>query len=646
MSTYGYYRFAAAVPRVKVADVAFNTDELITTMKSAVKNGAHIVLFPELCLTGYSCGDLFYQPRLLQAALMGLARFVSETSRLNAIAIVSFPLVVQDALYIVAAVVQSGEVLGIVPKSVLPNYREFYERRQFSPAAKMLEVEIALPGLGTVPMGTDLLFTDRSHLTFGIEICEDLWSVMKPSSRLALQGARVIFNPSASPELAGKAAYRRDLVAQQSGSCLAGYVYASAGVGESSQDVVYGGHALIACNGRLVAEGARFSRETSIIYADLDVEKLGTLRMSESSFNDNELLSAWGAVRRVPIRKLTMPCDLRYACLPARPFVPSPEEQESRCEEILNIQAAGLAKRMEHTGARTLVIGVSGGLDSSLALLVCDRACRLLGMPASTIQAITMPGFGTTGRTYRNAVALIDGLGAFKKEISIKETCLQHFKDLEFDPTLRSTTYENVQARVRTMILMNWANKTGGLVVGTGDLSEIALGWSTYNGDQMSMYAVNCSIPKTLIRCLISHVARQSAPEVAAILQDVMDTPVSPELLPPADDGTVEQKTEDILGPYDLHDFFLYHFIKYGAEPGKLRALALAAFEGEYSEDLIVHTLDIFIRRFFSQHFKRSCIPDGPKVGTIALSPRGDWRMPSDACAAVWRLNSMPEFGI
>lgn len=637
MSTYGFYRFAAVTPRVRVADVEFNVAELTAGMREAVEGGAQVVLFPELCITGYTCGDLFYQKCLQEAALRGLQCFAAQTSVFaGALAVVSLPLVVHDGLYNVAAVVQNGKVLGLVPKSILPNYREFYERRQFRPAADLPVREVELPGLGTVPIGVDLIVEDGDELSLGIEICEDLWSVVPPSSRLSLLGARVILNPSASNELAGKAAYRRNLVAQQSGRCLAGYVFASVGVGESTQDVVYSGHALIADNGRIAAENERFCRERTMIMADLDLARLGNARMSESSFHENPLPEEWRAVRRLRTAPLPDTCDLRYAFLPPRPFLPGEAVRARRCEDILSIQAAGLARRMEHSGAKTLVIGVSGGLDSSLALLICARACKLLDRSPESILAITMPGFGTTGRTYANAVDMIRHIGATFKEINIREACLLHFKDLGFDPHLRTTTYENVQARERTKILMNHANMTGGIVVGTGDLSEIALGWSTYNGDHMSMYAVNCSIPKTLIRCLISHVAAQSSPELAATLQDIIDTPVSPELLPPADDGTMEQKTEDILGPYDLHDFFLYHFIKYGAPPRKLQALARKAFAGEYSDELITRTLRTFVRRFFTQQFKRSCIPDGPKVGTIALSPRGDWRMPSDAWATEW----------
>ena len=638
MSTYGYYRLAAVTPRVKVADVACNTEELVKAMRQAVKGGAHAVLFPELSLTGASCGDLFFQPHLQQATLRALAQFAAETARLNSVAILTLPLLVEEGIYNVAAVVQGGHVLGLVPKSVLPNCRDAYERRQFRPASDLKVREVELPGFGMVPIGTDIVFTDGADFTFGVEVADDLWSVIPPSSYLALQGARVIFNPGAAIALAGGFEYSRSLVIQQSARCLAAYVYASSGVGESTQDSVYGGLSLIADNGRLAAENTMFDRETSIIYADIDLQRLGAARTSESSFNDCRQLAALPPVRRIALGKMDTRCDLAYAWLPARPFIPAEEVRETRCEEILNIQAAALAKRMEHTHSRTMVIGISGGLDSTLALMVCARACRLLNAPLSSILAVTMPGFGTTGRTYNNAVTMMKLLGVTFRKVDIKESCLLQFRDLDFDPTLRTSTYENVQARQRTSILMNLANKTGGMVVGTGDLSEIALGWSTYNGDHMSMYAVNCSIPKSLIRCLLTYEAAHcGSAELAATIQDVIDTPVSPELLPPADDGSMEQKTEDILGPYDLHDFFLYHFIKYGAEPTKLRVLAQVAFAGEYSEKLIGATLETFLRRFFQQQFKRSCMPDGPKVGSISLSPRGDWRMPTDACGELWK---------
>ena len=637
MSTYGYYRLAAATPRVRVADVAFNKDEMVRIMKDAAGKGAHVVLFPELSLTGASCGDLFFFPHLQQAALRALAQFAAETARLSIPAILSLPLAVDGGIYNVAAVVQSGHVLGLVPKSVLPNTRSHYERRQFRPASELRGKEVTLPGFGVVPIGTDLLFTDGADLVFGIEIGDDMNGVIPPSCRLSMQGARVIFNPAASMALACSASYTRMTVLQQSARCLAAYVYASAGVGESSQDAVCGGQALIAENGRLAAENELFSRESGIILADVDLQRLQVARSSESSFNDCCAAAGVAPARMIQLGKFDTRCDLAFAWLPSRPFVPEAHDRAARCEEILNIQASALAKRIEHTHAKTLVIGISGGLDSTLALMVSVRACRMLNMPNSAILAVTMPGFGTTGRTHSNAVAMMKLLGVTFREVNIKEACLLQFQDLEFDPSLRTSTYENVQARQRTSLLMNLANKTGGMVIGTGDLSEIALGWSTYNGDHMSMYAVNCSVPKTLIRCLLAHEATLCERELAETIQDVIDTPVSPELLPPADDGSMEQKTEDILGPYDLHDFFLYHFIKYGAEPTKLRVLAQIAFAGEFSEKLIGRTLEIFLRRFFQQQFKRSCMPDGPKVGTIALSPRGDWRMPTDACGELWK---------
>ena len=636
MSANGYYRLAAVIPPVRVADVVANSAALVQAAKETAQLGAHAVLFPEMSLTGYTCGDLFFQPRLREAALQGLGTLVKETADLSCVIITTVPLVVHEALFNTAVVLQGGKLLGLVPKTILPNYREFYERRHFHPAADLRVKEVSLSGFGSVPIGTDLLFSDGTDFTFGVEVCEDLWAVLPPSSRLALQGARVIFNPCASTELVGKAAYRRRLVAQQSGTCLAAYVLASAGVGESTQDVVYSGHALIAENGHLVAENPRFSRGTTMACADIDLQRLGEARLSESSFNENRLPQEWNSVRVISVAPADRECDLKLAQIPKRPFLPPASQAEERCEEILNIQATGLARRMEHTGAKCLVLGVSGGLDSTLALLVCARTCELLGRSPQCIRALTMPGFGTTGRTHANAVKLAKLLGVQFSEVDMRAICQQEFQMLGFDASQRTTTYENVQARARTELLMNTSNLHGGIVVGTGDLSEIALGWSTYNGDHMSMNAVNCSIPKTLIRCLIAHIALCSSSELAEVLQDIIDTPVSPELLPPAEDGTVEQKTEEVLGPYDLHDFFLYHFIKYGAPPHKLFLLAQHAWGKEYDDAVIRRTLSIFLTRFFAQQFKRSCIPDGPKVGTISLSPRGDWRMPSDAAVAAW----------
>ncbi len=637
MSTFGYYRLAAAVPRVRVADVEFNTTELISATKEAAQQGASVVVFPELCITSASCADLFFQPTLLKAAEAALSRFAEETKALPVVAIVGLPLLLDNKLFNVAAVVESGMLRGFVPKSLVPNKRESYERRQFCPAAMLTRTEVSMFGnFFSVPIGTDLIFKLNNEFSFGVEIGDDASALLPPSTRLAMQGASVILNPSSALTLAGRGEYTRNLIAARSGSCVAAYVHAGAGVGESTQDGVCGGAALIAVNGRIAAQNTPFNRELSVIYADVDMQRLDAARLSESSFCDNLLQAEWPAPRTVGFHLEVEACDFRYAYLPPRPFVPEPSEAAARCEEILNIQAAALAKRIECAYAKTLVIGVSGGLDSTLALLVCDRACKLLGRSNDCILALTMPGFGTTGRTYNNAVKMIQLLGCTFKEVNIKEACLLHFKDLDFDPALRTNTYENVQARERTKLLMNLANKTGGMVVGTGDLSEIALGWATYNGDHMSMYGVNCSIPKSLIRCLIEYAATKAEPELAAVLRDVNATPVSPELLPPSDDGKIDQKTEEILGPYELHDFFLYHFIKYGAEPDKLRALALHAFAGEYDEALVESTLRTFLRRFFTQQFKRTCVPDGPKVGTIALSPRGDWRMPTDVSGSLW----------
>ena len=532
---FGYYRLASAVPQLRVAEVDYNVDQLTEGFRKAAEQQAAAVVFPELCITGYSCGDLFFQPNLRKAALNGLLRFTEATEGSGTIAVVGLPFLHEDALYNTAAVVQSGRILALVPKTVLPNYREFYEKRQFTSGRELGTgvKEVTVNGMH-IPFGTEIVFHEESSpFSFGVEICEDLWSVIPPSSKLALLGARAILNPSAGTELTGKAAYRRELVRQQSGRCLCAYVLSSAGVHESTTDTVFGGHSLIADNGRPAAEGERFCRESTLIFADVDFERLEAARLSESSFNDSKsLFPAGNALHLALPEQVPGAPGLEYAFNPARPFLPSPSRRRERCEEIISIQTAGLAKRMEHTRAQRLVIGISGGLDSTLALLICSRACRALKRPASDILAVTMPGFGTTDRTHDNAVTMCRLLGVELREIPISECCLRHFADIGHDPAERTTTYENVQARERTQILMDLANKTGGLVVGTGDLSEIALGWSTYNGDHMSMYAVNCSIPKTLIRCLIEHIAEESSPELAATLTDINNTPVSPELLP------------------------------------------------------------------------------------------------------------------
>lgn len=547
---FGYYRLASSVPQLRVAEVDYNVDQLTEEFRKAAEQQAAAVVFPELCITGYSCGDLFFQPNLRKAALNGLLRFTEATEGSGTIAVVGLPFLHEDALYNTAAVVQSGRILALVPKTVLPNYREFYEKRQFTSGRELGTgvKEVTVNGMH-IPFGTEIVFHEESSpFSFGVEICEDLWSVIPPSSQLALLGARAILNPSAGTELTGKAAYRRELVRQQSGRCLCAYVLSSAGVHESTTDTVFGGHSLIADNGRPAAEGERFCRESTLIFADVDFERLEAARLSESSFNDSKsLFPAGNALHLALPEQVPGAPGLEYAFNPARPFLPSPSRRRERCEEIISIQTAGLAKRMEHTCAQRLVIGISGGLDSTLALLICSRACRALKRPASDILAVTMPGFGTTDRTHDNAVTMCRLLGVELREIPISECCLRHFADIGHDPAERTTTYENVQARERTQILMDLANKTGGLVVGTGDLSEIALGWSTYNGDHMSMYAVNGSIPKTLIRCLIEHIAEGSSPELAATLADINNTPVSPELLPPSNDGTIEQKRKTCL---------------------------------------------------------------------------------------------------
>ncbi len=632
---FGFYRLAAAVPVIRVADVDFNFSRMLECYQEACAKGVATLVFPELSLTGYSCGDLFFQERLLKRAGVIANEFAQATAGQNTIAIFGLPCRFGEGIYNVAVVAQGGVIRGVVPKSLLPNYREFYEKRQFRSGAKLAGAEIRI-GDSKASFGSDLWFDGGDGFRFGVEICEDLWGVRPPSSGLSLAGARAIFNLSAGTELASKAAYRRDLVKQQSARCLVAYVLASAGVHESTSDVVFGGHAMIAENGRLAAENRRFERNGSIIYADIDFERLGAARCSESSFNDNEPFER--DYRRIALDRIEGSPSLEYAYNPAHPFVPAgADDRRERCLEIFNIQCAGLAKRLEHVQAKTMVIGVSGGLDSTLALLVATESCKLLGRSASDIIAYTMPGFGTTGRTHSNAKELCRLLGVTMREVDIRPACTRHFADIGHDPEVFDTTYENVQARERTQILMDVANKTGGLVIGTGDLSEIALGWSTYNGDHMSMYAVNCSIPKTLIRFLIETTAERSEPELATVLRDVIATPVSPELLPPTVSGTINQKTEELIGPYELHDFFLYHFIKYGADPKKIRFLAMEAFRECYSEELVTQTLNIFLKRFFQQQFKRNCIPDGPKVGTISLSPRGDWRMPSDASANIWQ---------
>lgn len=626
---YGFLRVAAASPKVWVGSVEKNVQEIVRLVFEAEKKSTSILVFPELSLTSYSASDLFFQKVINSEVQKGLRYILEKTKELNIIFIIGAPVLFKSRMYNGAFVCQKGEVLGVVPKKYLPTYREFYEKRWFV-SGKDIKNESLKVLDKVVPFGLDILF-ETEETIFGVEICEDLWAVTPPSLYQSIAGAQIIFNLSASNEYVGKYEYRRELVKTQSARCIAAYVYASSGVYESTTDLVYGGHLIIAENGTVLSENERFQRENQIVYADIDVEKLKYTRVSETSFKDEDI-EEFRFVKTYDTNKLT---DIKRFIDP-HPFVPSnPALRDSRCEEIFNIQTAGLAKRVEHIGNPKLIIGISGGLDSTLALLVCVKTMELLEMDTKNVIAITMPGFGTTSRTYKNAKALCRYLGVDFREIDIKDAVLEHFKEIGHDPKLHDVTYENAQARERTQILMDIANKEGGIVVGTGDLSEIALGFSTYNADHISMYNVNASVPKTLVRYVIEWVASKMDDKVANILKDISSTPVSPELLPSKNEK-IEQKTEEIIGPYELHDFFLYHFFKYGAEPKKIVYLAKIAFGQKYEEETIKRWLKVFIKRFFANQFKRSCMPDGPKVGTISLSPRGDWRMPSDAVAEDW----------
>jgi len=625
----GFVKAAAVTPKIKVADTKYNAELILDMMKESTRQGAKIVVFPELCLTGYTCQDLFLQERLLQGAKDALMKLVKESASLDAIFFVGLPFEILGKLYNVAAVFSHGEVLGLVPKSYLPNYNEFYEARHFVSGAE-LAAEVVLPDGSCVPADRDLLFVceQMPKLRIGVELCEDLWTPNPPSISHALAGASVLVNLSASNELTGKDSYRRELVSGQSARLLAAYIYASAGEGESTQDLVFSGHNIIAENGQILAESKRFGH--GILYSEIDVERLCAQRRRMTTFvtedqTHTEILFSL----KIEETKLTRFID------PA-PFVPTDRQnREKRCDEILMIQAMGLKKRLEHTGANA-VVGISGGLDSTLALLVTVRAFDLCGRDHKGITAVTMPGFGTTDRTYDNAVKLIQSLGAEFVEVDICQSVNVHFSDIGQDPSVHDVTYENSQARERTQILMDIANKKNALVIGTGDLSELALGWATYNGDHMSMYAVNASVPKTLVRHLVRYYADTCEDkQLSDTLYDVLDTPVSPELLPP-EDGKISQKTEDLVGPYELHDFFLYYMLRQGFSPAKIYRLAKIAFAGTYEDAFILKWLKTFCRRFFAQQFKRSCLPDGPKVGSVAVSPRGDLRMPSDACATLW----------
>lgn len=633
MDQFGFLKVAAAVPQVRVADCGFNAERIVALSQQAAQRGVEIAAFPELSLTGYTCGDLFLQSTLLDAAEEALEAVLKGTRKLPLALIAGMPVRHGSELYNCAVVMAQGRIMGVVPKCSIPNYNEFYEARWFASGAEITSDTVVLCGQ-EADFGRDLTF-EVNGAEFGVEICEDLWVAVPPSSQLALAGAKVIFNLSASPEVAGKHDYLRSLVAQQSARTLSAYVYCSAGPGESSTDLVFAGNGIIAENGTILRESARFSTGEQLTVADVDIERLETERRRMTTFRTED------AAAETTVVELEIPESLRPETLdrdidPA-PFVPANDARRSdRCEEILSIQACGLAQRLTHTGSKCAVIGISGGLDSTLALLAAVRAFDRLGISRKGIIGITMPGFGTTDRTYRNAVDLMHELGVTEREISIRKACEQHFADIGLDPSDRSAAYENAQARERTQILMDVANMEGGLVIGTGDLSELALGWATYNGDQMSMYGVNCSVPKTLVRHLVEWSAEQLSGRIREILLDICDTPVSPELQPADAEGNIAQKTEDLVGPYELHDFFLYHFVRSGFGPAKILYLAQTAFQGRYDYPTILRWMQTFFRRFFSQQFKRSAMPDGPKVGSVSLSPRGDWRMPSDASAAVW----------
>ena len=641
LMNYGFVKVASAIPRVRVADCAFNASQIEKEIIIADGKGVEIIVFPELCLTGYTCGDLFAHSLLLESAELGLMQILNNTRQLDIISILGVPVPLNGMLLNAAVVIQKGKVLGVVPKTYLPNYKEFYEKRWFTSASEVMEPMVRLCGQN-VPLNACLLF-DTAGTTFGIELCEDLWAPIPPSSALALQGAEIIFNLSADNEGVGKHNYLRSLIAQQSARCIAGYVFSSCGFGESTTDVVFAGNALIYENGTLLASGKRFSFEEQVVISEIDVERLRTERRVNTTFSSCRAQTAQGVARHIATEYVNAR-DLQLTrTFDPHPFVPQGPMLDERCEEIFSIQVSGLAQRLTHTHAKSAVVGISGGLDSTLALLVCVQTFDKLGLSRKGIIGVTMPGFGTTDRTHSNAVDLMESLGVTIREVSIKDACLQHFKDIGHNPEVHDVTYENSQARERTQILMDIANQTNGLVIGTGDLSELALGWATYNGDHMSMYGVNASVPKTLVKHLVKWVAENGMGEASRkTLLDIVDTPISPELIPADEDGNIRQITEDLVGPYELHDFFLYYFLRFGFAPSKIYFLAVRTFKGVYDEETVKKWLQTFCRRFFNQQFKRSCLPDGPKVGSVSLSPRGDWRMPSDASSALWLNDVAP----
>lgn len=636
----GFIKVAAAIPSVKVADCSYNVQQIESLIAMAEGKGVEVIVFPELCITGYTCQDLFKQTLLLEQAETSVLMLLDFTRKLDIISIVGVPVVVGDLLLNCAAVIQKGDLLGLVPKTYLPNYSEFYEKRWFASSQDLQPSEIRFAGNKIVVTPQPTLFRTCDGAMFGVEICEDVWAPVPPSCNLALSGADIIFNLSASDELIGKHDYLKGLLAQQSARMISGYVYSGCGFGESTQDVVYGGNAIAYENGQLLAESERFALDSQLIITQVDVEKIRNERRTNSTYINAQR----GHDSRIVNAHTVMPRDFELIRdVDPHPFIPKTNDMEKSCDEIFSIQVAGLAKRLVHTGCKTVVVGISGGLDSTLALLVCVRTFDKLQLSRKGIVGVTMPGFGTTDRTYNNAVNLMKSLGITLREISIADAVKQHFNDIGHDINVHDVTYENSQARERTQILMDLSNQLGALVIGTGDLSELALGWATYNGDHMSMYGVNAGVPKTLIKYLVKFVAMsEDSDETRSILLDIIDTPISPELIPADEAGNITQKTEDLVGPYELHDFFLYHIIRFGYRPSKIFMLARKAFDGSnpeapfYDDETIKKWLTIFLRRFFNQQFKRSCLPDGPKVGSVSLSPRGDWRMPSDASSTLW----------
>ncbi len=635
----GFIKVASAVPSVKVADCEYNVQQIENIIAQAEGKGVEVIVFPELSITGYTCQDLFRQSLLLEQAETSVLMLLDFTRNLDIVCIVGLPVVVGDVLLNCAAVIQKGDLLGLVPKTYLPNYSEFYEKRWFASSQDLQPTEIRFAGNTVLVTPQPTLFRTCDGVLFGIEICEDVWAPAPPSNVLALAGADMIFNLSASDELIGKHAYLKSLLSQQSARTISGYVYSGCGFGESSQDMVYAGNSLVYENGHLIAEGERFSLAPQTVITQIDVEKLRSERRTNSTYVNAQ---RGHSARIVNVHGVSMRDFELLRDVEPHPFIPKTADMEQSCDEIFSIQVAGLAKRLVHTGCKTVVLGISGGLDSTLALLVCVKTFDKLGRDRKGIVGVTMPGFGTTDRTHSNAVDLMHALGVTSMEISISDSVRQHFKDIGQDMAVHDVTYENSQARERTQILMDLSNKLGGMVVGTGDLSELALGWATYNGDHMSMYGVNAGIPKTLIKYLVEFVASKVDESSRSTLYDILDTPVSPELIPADENGNISQKTEELVGPYELHDFFLYNILRFGFRPRKIFMLARRAFDGShegasfYDDDTIKKWLKTFLRRFFAQQFKRSCLPDGPKVGSVSLSPRGDWRMPSDASASLW----------